>query len=293
MSSGMKQQSPRSRARRHFLGVAGATGTKVAASIAVMTMISSLPAQAMGRRVWRDHGGGHEDGGHSSGGSEQSGGHSASDPNCFLRGTAIMTPTGEARIEDLRVGDLVQTVRGQAMAVKWIGRQSYRKSGASWQEGVMPIRIARNALAPNMPHRDLYLSPNHALYIDGVLIRVKELVNGTSVAPALPADRQTIDYLNIVLDSHEAVLAEGAAAETFLLRSDNHESFSNFAEFEHLYTAGRRVAMTPFAPIAGYEGGREHLTALLRMGAPRFLKMRDPIQDAYEKIAARAMVIAC
>lgn len=292
MSSGAEQQPPRSRARRHFLGVAGATGAKVAATLALMSTISVLPAEAMGRKVWRhddNHSGGHTespDGGHSDS-------HDSSGPNCFLRGTAIMTPAGEVRIEDLRVGDLVVTAHGQAMPVKWIGRQSYRKSGPSWQDSVMPIRIARHALAENTPHRDLYLSPSHALYIDGALIRVKELVNGISIAPALPANRQEIEYFNILLDSHEAILAEGAPAETFLLRADNHESFANFAEFERLYPADRRVPMTPFAPVLGYEGGREHLTALLVMGAPRFMRLRDPIQDAYKKIATRTSELAC
>jgi hypothetical protein len=51
--------------------------------------------------------------------------------------------------------------------------------------------------------------------------------------------------------------------------------------------------MTPFAPIVGYEGGREHLTALLLMGTPRFMRMRDPIEDAYRKIATRSKELAC
>jgi hypothetical protein len=304
MSQGAEQQPPRSRARRHFLGVAGATGAKVAATMAVLTTFSSLPAQAMGRKVWRHDGGATGSHGGESGASpvsnpvgnspgSQSGSHTGSEPNCFLRGTAIMTPAGEVRIEDLRVGDLVETVRGQAMPVKWIGRQRYRKNAASWQKSVMPIRVARNALAEGVPHRDLYLSPSHALYIDGVLMRVKELVNGISITHALPADREEIEYFNIVLDSHEAILAEGTPAETFLLRADNHENFANFVEFERLYAADRRMSMTPFAPVVGYEGGREHLTALLRMGASRFMRTRDPIQAAYEKFVNRARVLAC
>lgn len=295
MSSGAEQQPPRNRARRHFLGVAGATGAKVAVAMAAMTSISSLPAQAMGRKVWRGHDSGNASGPGSTGGQTggQSSGHTGSDPNCFLRGTAIMTPAGEVRIEDLRVGDLVETMRGKSMPIKWIGRQSYRKSGPAWQDSVMPIRVARNALADGTPHRDLYLSPSHAVYIDGVLIRVKELVNGVSIARALPADQQEIEYFNIMLDSHETILAEGAPAETFLLRASNHESFANFAELERLYPAGLRVPMTPFAPIVGYEGGREHLTALLLMGASRFTRMRDPIQNAYEKIAVRSRALAC
>jgi len=277
MSSGTEQQPPRSRARRHFLGLAGATGAKAAAILAAMATISSSPGQAMGWKVWK-------------GSDKKSIG--GNDPNCLLRGTAIMTPSGEMPVEDLRVGDLVETVSGRVMPVKWIGRQSYRKSGPSWQESVVPIRITRNALGENTPHRDLYLSPNHALYIDGVLIRVKELVNGISITPSLPADRQVVEYFNILLETHEAILAEGAPVESFLLKAGNHENFANFAEFEHLYPAKRRVPMTPFAPIVGYEGGCEHLMALLHMGASHVMRLRDPIQDAYEKIGSRTRTLA-
>lgn len=233
-------------------------------------MLSALPAQAKPKEKHDNHG-------------NKGGGH-----NCFLRGTSIMTPEGEARIEDLKVGDLVETVRGGAVAIKWIGRRAYTRTGPSWNDSVMPIRISRHALDDRTPHRDLYLSPNHALLIDGVLIRVKELVNGISIAPALPAERERIEYLQIVLDTHEVIWAEGALAESFLLRGSNHENFANFAEYERLYPAGTHLAMTPFAPIVGYEGGREHLKALLCLSISRFVQVRDPIQVAYERIGARA-----
>jgi hypothetical protein len=47
----------------------------------------------------------------------------------------------------------------------------------------MPIRVARGALAEQTPHSDLYLSPGHAVLIDGVLIMVKELVRRPVSAP--------------------------------------------------------------------------------------------------------------
>ncbi|NTS30684.1 Hint domain-containing protein [Phyllobacterium sp. BT25] len=261
MTSNTKPNRPSSRARRHFLGV-------VAAASAAVT-VASLPALAKDKPP-KDK--------------PPKGG----DRNCFLRGTSIMTPTGEVRIEDIRIGDLVETVRGKAMAVKWIGHQRYKKSGPCWPDNVMPIRIARQALDERTPHKDLYLSPNHALFIDGVLIRVKELVNGISIAPADFAETSQLDYYNIMLDTHEVILAEGTPIETFLLRGSNHESFTNFAEYNRLYRAETFVTMAPFAPIVGYEGGREHLKALLCLGVSSFVPMRDPVQEASERIAARA-----
>lgn len=268
MSSNIDRNPPNNRARRHFLGVI--------AAMAALGTISSTSAHAMGNKTWRRSRGGNGSG--SNPGGEQ---------NCFLRGTSIMTKTGETAIEDLKIGDRVVTVRGEAVAVKWIGHQRFKKSGASWHESVEPIRVARHALDDRTPHRDLYLSPNHALYLDGVLIRVKDLVNGVSISPVNPGT-DVLDFYQIVLDTHEVVLAEGAAAETHLLRNSNHEQFTNFVEYNRLYPAEQPVAMTPFAPIFGYEGGREHFKALLRMGVSPFVKMRDPIQEAYRRIAERA-----
>lgn len=290
MSSGTERHSARNRARRHFLGVLAAAGARVAAASGAAVTISSLSAQAKDKPKDK----GPKDKGPKDTGPKDTGpkgnprGPENSDPNCFLRGTAIMTPAGEVRIEDLRIGDRVETVRGKAMAIKWIGRRLYRRNGLSWQDGVMPIRIARHALDAHTPHRDLYLSPSHALYIDGFLIRVKELVNAASITPALPVEQEAIEYFNIALETHEVILAEGAPAETFLLRANNHENFTNFAEFERLRPAEGVPAMASFAPVAGYEGGREHLAALVRLATPRFLRMRDPVRDAYERIAARA-----
>jgi hypothetical protein len=111
-SSNTERHLPLNRARRHFLGVVLSASAKLAAISAVATTIPTFPAQAMGNRWWRKGRGNNDSGPKGSG-----------DDNCFLRGTSIMTPTGEARIEDLQIGDLVETVRGEALAVKWIGRR--------------------------------------------------------------------------------------------------------------------------------------------------------------------------
>lgn len=270
MSSQNDRDLKINRARRHFLGLAAATGAKVAVvgSVAATTLLPASAARALGTKWWKP------------------GGTNGS-PTCFLRGTSIMTSKGEVRVEDLRIGDLVETVRGKAMPVKWVGRHVYKRNSPSWAAGIMPIRISRHALDAATPHTDLYVSPGHALFIDGALIRAGNLVNGTSIVPALPDDRETIEYLHVLLDTHEVILAEGAAAETFLLQAGNHESFTNFAEFARLYPEGLTTAMTPFAPIVGY-GGRKHLKALLRLAASCVMPVREAAGDVYDKIAARA-----
>jgi hypothetical protein len=128
--------------------------------------------------------------------------------NCFLRGTRIRTPEGEIAVEDLAIGSLVETLNGP-LSVKWIGRQTFRKSGPSWHWSVAPIRVARFALSDQYPHRDLYLSPHHSLFIDGCLIPVQWLVNGKSIVLDTLDGSDVIDYFHIELETHEVVLPRG------------------------------------------------------------------------------------
>ncbi|WP_428425409.1 Hint domain-containing protein [Pararhizobium sp.] len=272
MSSKKERQAQINGPRRHFLGLAAATGAKIAAlsALAATTVLPSSIAQAMGTPWWKkgDHGGG--------------------DPMCFLCGTLIMTPAGEIAIESLLIGDFVKTVHGKTMAVKWIGRHLYKRNGASWPASVVPIRIAQHAIDQRTPNRDLYVSPGHRLLIDGVLIRAKDLVNGISIAPALPDDREMIEYYHVLLDTHEAILAEGVAAETFFLRSNNHEAFTNFGEYARLHPAGEHSVMTPLAPSAVLDSGREQLKALLPVGIRRVLQVREPVRKTHQRLALRA-----
>jgi hypothetical protein len=206
----------------------------------------------------------------------------------LLKGTRVLTSRGEVPIEDLRIGDLVKTIRDEDLPIKWIGRNTFRRSGTSWHKSVTPIRVSRFAIGDHTPHTDLYLSPGHALFIDGFLIEVRDLANGTSIAPAVPPDMEILEYFQIVLNTHEVILAEGAPAETF--GGDNLDLFTNFVEYKRLYPDDPCSAIPLVAP--NLSRGRAHLHALLGLGASYFIDVRDPLQEAYERFAARAEEVA-
>ncbi len=207
---------------------------------------------------------------------------------CFLRGTRILTGKGEIPVESISVGDLVVTEKGTSLPVKWIGRRRFKKDAASnWPKGFMPVRVSRHALDGRTPHTDLYLSPNHSFFIDGVLIPVGHLINGASIAQAMPDGVQEIEYFHIELETHEVIFAEGAAVETLLVTTDR-EGFDNFVEYERLYGKSNRQPMTPYAPIVCYNGRRSEFIAKLRRAASTVVDTRNPIQVAFDRIAARA-----
>jgi collagen type I alpha len=87
---------------------------------------------------------------------------------CFASGTRIATATGQVPVERLRVGDLVRTLSGQDWPVCWIGHRHVETRRHPKPNQVWPVRISADAFAPAMPLRDLWLSPDHAVFVDGV-----------------------------------------------------------------------------------------------------------------------------
>lgn len=153
---------------------------------------------------------------------------------CFLAGTMVSTPSGDVAIETLRIGDLVTTADGEAKAVRWLAKQTVVPAFANPLKA-MPIHIRASALADNLPLRDLFVSPDHALLIENLLVQAGALVNGSSIV-RVAAMPERFTYYHLELDDHSLVLAEGVPAETFV---DNisRRTFDNYAEFEALYGA--------------------------------------------------------
>ena len=114
---------------------------------------------------------------------------------------------------------------------------------------------------------------------------------GAQSIPAAPEGMKDIEYFQIELATHEVILAEGAPVESYL-NTHGREQFTNFVEYERLY--GHEPGPTvPYGPeYAGCSGGRAHLKALLRLGIARIVDVRDPIQRAYDRIAARGTDLA-
>jgi hypothetical protein len=148
---------------------------------------------------------------------------------CFCAGTRILTLHGEVNVEALHAGDLVVTAGGAVVPIVWIGQRRIVTEQHPTPADVWPVRVARDALSAGTPARDLYLSPDHALYLgDGgatkVLIPVRYLINGASITQ--PAMGGAVTYFHIELARHDILLAEAAPAESFL-DTGNRGAFAN------------------------------------------------------------------
>jgi len=171
------------------------------------------------------------------------------DVTCFLAGTRISTPNGELEIENLKAGDLILTYDGRAVPANWIGRQTISTQFTD-ELRALPIRIKAGSLGEKVPARDLLVSPDHAMFVGGVLIHAGALVNGTSIVrdANVPA---TLVYYHVETDDHSLVLAEGAAAESFIDNVDRLR-FDNWAEFESLYPTGKIVEELPYPRVKSH-----------------------------------------
>ena len=186
---------------------------------------------------------------------------------CFLPGTQIATPQGEVPVESLERGDLVQTIDGRTVPVRWVGRQTISTIFADPLR-VLPICIKAGALAENVPSRDLYVSPDHAILIDDILVHASALVNGTSIVRA-PAPAQTFTYYHVELADHSLLLADNVPAESFIDNVDRL-AFDNWDEHEEL---------------------GEEAAPLVEMSYPRAKAARQVPVAMRERLAARGQAL--
>ena len=176
---------------------------------------------------------------------------------CFAAGTRIATPRGFVPIDRLHEGDDVLTVSGARQPIKWIGHRRVDCRRHPSPERVWPVRITAHAFGENRPQRALLLSPDHSVFVEGVLIPIKFLINDTTI---VQIELDTIHYYHLELASHDVVLAEGLPAETYL-ETGGRAAFENadvtqlhpdFAPADSAVGAIWRAA--GYAPLLGSNG---------------------------------------
>ncbi|HZR86729.1 MAG TPA: Hint domain-containing protein [Bradyrhizobium sp.] len=186
---------------------------------------------------------------------------------CYCPGTLIRTELGETRVETLKIGDRVATKSGAARPIKWIGRRSYGGRFIMGRREILPVCIKAGALDDDVPKRDLWISPHHAMYLGGVLIEAKDLVNGASIVQAERVDE--VEYFHIELESHDVIYAEGALSETFV-DDDSRGMFYNAHEYAAIYPDEERTPAFYCAPRL--DSGSEVETMRRRLAARAGIK---------------------
>ena len=136
---------------------------------------------------------------------------------CFREGTRIATNKGAVAVEHLAIGNCVRIWGDQQLPIVWLGHRRIDCTRHPKPRFVWPVRIARDAFGDGVPHRDLWLSPDHAILVDTMLIPVKHLTNGKSIAQVPVGD---VTYWHVELPHHTVLLAEGLPVESYLDAGD-------------------------------------------------------------------------
>ena len=133
----------------------------------------------------------------------------------FVAGTRLLTAERNlCPVEELNVGDELQTRDHGVQKIRWIGKQIVRGEGQ-----LAPIRIEKGAVQ-NV--EALCLSPMHRLFVyqrrdaigagrPEILVTAESLVNGVTVTKS---EGGHIEYFQLLFDNHEILFAEGVAVES-------------------------------------------------------------------------------
>jgi hypothetical protein len=138
---------------------------------------------------------------------------------------------------------------------------------------VAPIRIIRDTFADNVPHRDLLLSPDHAVFVDGMLICIRQLVNGSTIRTE--CGWTAVDYYHVELNDHGILLAEGLMAESYL-DTGNRGFFANSA--------------APLTLFPDMTDKTDHTTREIGSCAP-FVWNEPSVQPVWQRLAERAATL--
>lgn len=145
---------------------------------------------------------------------------------CFRAGTRILTAEGYIAVENLRQGMLLRTLEGGLAPILWVGSSHLDATRLDLLPNLWPIRIKRNALGKGFPARDVEVSPQHRIYVNGKaieevadcaagLIAAKHLTKLSGISVVRQPD--DITYFHILLPTHEVIWAENLPAESMYI----------------------------------------------------------------------------
>ncbi|WP_081370046.1 Hint domain-containing protein [Granulibacter bethesdensis] len=193
---------------------------------------------------------------------------------CFLGGSMISTPEGEKPVETIYPGNSILALEnGQPVARKviWSGiATAHVNQDLPDDQAGYPVRIRKDAISDQVPYKDMLITPDHCLYLEGYFIPARLLVNGRTIF----YDRSftSYQYYHIETEKHAVITADGVLTETYL-------DTSNRRQFSPLGTEQTSRNVTMF-------GGRK--SNWTEDAAAKLAVTPDLVEPVFRRIEARA-----
>lgn len=195
---------------------------------------------------------------------------------CFVQGSLIGAPDGLIAVESLKVGDWVTTLNHGPQQVKWIYAKSWSSHEIRRMKNLAPVKIQAGAFGNGLPHRDLRISQQHRLLVQGViaermfgtaevLVAAKHLTAMPNIA--IDDEAVPISYFHVMFEQHEVIFAEGLPAESLYLGAESLNAVPDdgLRELEFLLGKSiREILETKQTPAHHFAKGRRARTLVNR-----------------------------
>jgi len=211
-------------------------------------------------------------------------------PPCFLPGTLISTPKGQRCIENLRAGDLVDTVDRGPVPLVFV-----RSRYVSWEHlkehpRHAPVLIPEGAFGPRLPERPLRVSPQHRVLLRSravermfgvpeVLAPAAQLIGQSGIAR--DTARDGVEYIHLLFDHHAIIHANGLRVESLFLGENVLHELTR-QEFVALKAKHRFDLKNPMQPARVFASGKR-LKHLLARHAKNEIPLLNGAPDGWER----------
>lgn len=169
---------------------------------------------------------------------------------CFLEDTQIAVPDGLKAIQDMAVGDEVLISREGVTvtdAITWVGKAHWNvRTHLPDDQAGYPVRVLQNAIAEGVPFKDLLVTAEHCLFLNGHFVPARMLVNGRSIF--YDKTITSYDYYHIETTKHSIVSADGLLTESYLDTGNRH-SFSQDSKVIQLGARPKSWDVDAAAPL--------------------------------------------
>ena len=184
---------------------------------------------------------------------------------CFANGTLIRSADGTSTpVEDLRIGDLVETLDHGAQRIVWTGVRTVSPAQLMARPDLRPIVIGKGALGPETPTQDLSVSPQHRILVRSkitermfgapeVLVRAKQLVEMDGITVSDRCD--PVNYHHFMFENHEIVFANSALCESLYPGAQAVKTLASITETPKSAALKNVIASQTTAPCRTFAKG--------------------------------------
>ena len=155
---------------------------------------------------------------------------------CFDEGTLISTPSGVVPIEELRVGDMVQTRDNGPQRLLWVGARRLGAAELAANPHLRPVLLQAGYFGLA---RDLVVSPQHGILLhhdtrggSETFYRAKHLAQLPGGGARVMQGKRRVRYFHLLFEEHQVVFANGMACESLYPGPQGYGALSPAARAE-------------------------------------------------------------